>query len=113
MLDFACAFVVKAFLVFLNWWGVKEGGNYEELCKNQLRGMVVLAGAVLFVSADSLAADNEGFICKEVLIVECEQAPSWLKDAKTHAAVISILRSGQVIWKNGLWEDGIWLGGIE
>lgn len=43
-----------------------------------------------------------------------ENAPQWLKDAKTENAVVEIEVSFGieiVIWKSGTWRDGVWRGG--
>src|SRR3990167_6392534 len=41
-----------------------------------------------------------------------ENAPQWLKDAKTEYANVEIIDSyPYVIWHDGVWRGGVWLGG--
>lgn len=44
-------------------------------------------------------------------IDELENAPKWLRDARTRNADVEI-KNSVVIWHDGLWLDGVWHGGV-
>ena len=44
-------------------------------------------------------------------ISELENAPDWLKEAKTVDEDVEIV-GGRVIWRDGEWQDGVWQGGL-
>lgn len=44
-------------------------------------------------------------------ISELENAPVWLKEAKTVDEDVSI-ENNIVIWRGGVWLDGVWYGGV-